>query len=416
MGAPHVMLFDLYHGGHRGQYVRQLIEYWGTHQLPGRLSVVARKDFFALHADVSQAAREHETAGTQCIPITEPDPLRGFMGSVRAHGRLLKRYAQRIRPTHAVAMYFDQLQLSLAAGLRFNYPVALSGIYFRPTFHYRPRRRRTPGERFVSVRKRYLLHAALRNPHFTTLFCLDPHVIPHVSAKHAQLVPLPDGVPQHRMASGRTALRTALRTAWGVKPRRRIALFFGSLAARKGIYQTLAALPQLSPAHQHQLALIIIGQAVPRERAPMQSRIAASRSTTAVQIIHEPRFVREEEIPRLFQSADLILAPYQRHVGSSGVLIRAAQAGVPVLGSDYGLVGTHIVRHQLGLAVDSTQPAAIAAGLTRWLSGNPIPFDKGTAAAFGMANTADQFCRTIFGALLRHGSMEHDRDRLDTGR
>ena len=393
MKDPHVLLFDLYAGGHHGQYMRQLIEYWGAHDLHGRLTVLARPVFFERHEDVLRVAAH---CGATCKPIAEPVAVRGFIRGALAHGRYLRKYVQVLRPTHAVCMYFDQVQLSLALGLRFGYPVALSGIYFRPTFHYDEATANALKDRITRMRKRRLLTAALRNPHFKTLFCLDPYVVPYVPPTKAQLVPLPDGAPV------RPPLKThqALRAQWGIDSNRSVALFFGSIAARKGIFQTLDALPLLSAAGQRRLSLVIIGRDTPHERQRVKDHVARSLEATQVQIIHEARFVKEEEIPGMFASADLVLLPYQRHVGSSGVLVRAAQAGVPVLGSDYGLVGRHIQTHQLGLAVDAARPSAIAAGLAQWLSGDAFPFDRKRALAFGSANTAEHFAQTIFGTLF----------------
>ena len=393
MKNPHVLLFDLYAGGHHGQYVRQLVEYWGAHELHGRLTVLARPAFFERHGDVLRVAAH---CGATCKPIAEPVEMRGFIRGALAHGRYLRKYIKSLRPTHAVCMYFDQVQLSLALGLRFGYPVALSGIYFRPTFHYDEATAAALKDRITRMRKRRLLTAALRNPHFKTLFCLDPYVVPYVPPTHAQLVPLPDGAPVC------PPLKTPeiLRAQWGIDPNRSVALFFGSIAARKGIFQTLDALPLLPVAGQRQLSLVIIGRDAPHEQQRVKDHVARSLKATEVQIIHEARFVNEEEIPGLFGCADLVLLPYQRHVGSSGVLVRAAQASVPVLGSDYGLVGRHIHTHQLGLAVDSARPSAIAAGLAQWLSGGTFPFDPVRALAFGSANTAEHFGQTVFGTLF----------------
>ena len=221
------------------------------------------------------------------------------------------------------------------------------------------------------------------------------------------MIPLREsGTCPARCSAGRaplpppTATDLDLRLRWGVEGHRRIALFFGSIAARKGIFQTLDALPLLPTAEQEMLALVIAGKAVASDAGRLDQAVTQARDRTRVQVIHEPRFVDEEEIPGLFRASDLVLLPYQRHVGSSGVLIRAAQAGIPVLGSDYGLVGHHVRTSRLGLALDTTRPAAVATGLSRWLSGAPIDFDLRKAQAFGAANTVGAFCSTIFGALL----------------
>ena len=401
MSSPHVMLFDLYAGGHHGQYVRQLVEYWNAHALTGRLTVLAPQDFFLRHGDIPRIAAQSRANNVLCTPIKETVDTRGFIRGALTHGRILERYVKVLRPTHVLCLYFDHMQLSLAIKLRFNFPVALSGIYFRPTFHYDATSIRGLEERIGRTRKRLLLRATLRNPHFNTLFCLDPYVIPHIKPANVQLVALPDG------AQMRPPLLSAnkQRAHWDIDADRRVALLFGSLAARKGIYKMLDALRVLPRSGQRQLALAIIGRSAPHEQSHLKDQIRRARAATEVQVIHEDRFVEEEEIPALFDGADLVLLPYQRHIGSSGVLVRAAQACIPVLGQSFGLVGRHIRAHHLGMAVDSTCPKALAAGLETWLRGDDLSFDPCRASAFGAANTAEHFSQTIFCALLQDSSL-----------
>src|SRR5204863_6629463 len=83
----------------------------------------------------------------------------------------------------------------------------------------------------------------------------------------------------------------------------------------------------------------------------------------------EDRRLSEGEIAALMARSDVVLAPYQRFVGSSGVLLWAAGAGRPVLSQGFGLVGHLIREHRLGLAVDTTDPAALAAGIRSMVEG-----------------------------------------------
>ena len=147
-----------------------------------------------------------------------------------------------------------------------------------------------------------------------------------------------------------------------------------------------------------------MGKAISEDSDRVKSQIELCRAQTHVEIIHIDRFVDEDEISSFFMAADLALLPYQQHVGSSGVLVRAASEGIPVLGSDYGLIRRNIETHRLGLTIDSTNAGAISKGLERWLDGGIISFEIQKAKAFGAANTASQFCSTIFSTLLRNST------------
>ena len=182
--GPHLMLFDLYAGGHHGQYVQQLAQYWLAADRGGRLDIVVPRYFLDRHPAVPALVAENAGCGLRVVPVEEEvhvhRPRRAHL--LRAdleHGRLLRLYLDRVRPDHCLLMYFDHVQLSLALDLRLEYVVALSGIYFRPSFHYRELGgyRPTVKERLTSLRKRVLLAAAMRNRHLRHLFSLDPYAV-----------------------------------------------------------------------------------------------------------------------------------------------------------------------------------------------------------------------------------------------
>jgi hypothetical protein len=72
----------------------------------------------------------------------------------------------------------------------------------------------------------------------------------------------------------------------------------------------------------------------------------------------------------------------------------------PVLSSDYGLMGELVRRYQLGIAVDSTQPEAIASGFRQFLHQDPATVgDRTQMQTFADLNHGDRFAATIFRTL-----------------
>ncbi len=403
MPGPHIMLFDLYAGGHHGQYVRQLVEFWLNTNVQGKLSIVAPPGFLERHEDVRRIITSATGDDLRFHPIEELVFLRSdgttaaLIQNQREHGRLFRKYVEYHRPDHCVCMYFDHMQLSLALGLRFAFDVRISGIYFRPSFHYRRFSSHSSSgrDRIVNLRKRALLRAALRNRHVSTLFSLDPFVVDHLKkfSPRIQVVALPDGVPANQGSSASIDLRGQ----YHVASDRRFAVLFGSIAERKGVFQTLEALALLSPEDQKSLGIALIGSVSPVDKDRVRHNIRRMQNETDVRIILDDRFVSDEEIQGMLGASDLLLLPYQHHVGSSGVLVRAAMALVPVLGPDYGLVGEQIRRHELGLSVDTTSPSVLAESLSRWIAdADTVPFNSTKAESFAKANTAEQYSETIF--------------------
>ena len=389
-----IMVVNLYVGGHHPQHLHCLCAYWDRHAPEGELHFVLSDAYRREHPDL--LGEIDATAGAQFHLVPSPGLLtsgRGaLLSSARNHGRVVADWAQRLGVNHVLLMYFDHVQLPLAYNLRFGRQLSISGIYFRPTFHYRRLGMGNEG-RVSNVRKRATLAAALRNPHLRYLFCLDHFAIAHFPRRsRVEVVPLPEALDDLDAGSLRTSPILD-----AVEPGRQRLLFFGSIDERKGVLPVLDALTDMSDDHQSRLALVLAGSLA----KGLVDRIDRFGRETHVQLVIENRYMSEQEIQPLVRGSDLVLLTYPRHVGSSGVLVRAATAGVPVLSTNYGLLGAQVEQSRLGATTDATSPSAIRATLERWLADSTsIPFDAEQAHRFAAANTADAFAETIFSRLL----------------
>mgnify|MGYP006273905543 CR=1 FL=1 len=398
-----LLIFDLSVRGHHPGYIQHLIEYWQSHKIPKMLNIVVSPQFLKEHSDVVKFAQSGEREDIDFIPITteEAQSLNSYQSKFKRVLRhfqewhLLCKYAHQLRADHCLIMYFDKCQLPLALGAK--PPCSFSGIYFRPTFHYHQLTHYNPTwqDRIQQWRERITISRVLAHPKLQGLFCLDPLAVPHLNefqhqgkAKH-----LPDPV---KPVEPSRALLNCCRDRAKIDPSRRVFLLFGSLTRRKGIYQLLDAIYTLSLEWCQKLCLLLVGESSIADQ--LDSKIAEICQARPVQIIQHYQFIPEAEIPAYFQLCDVVLAPYQRHVGMSGILILAAAFNKPVLCSNYGLMGEMVQRYQLGLTVDSMRPEEIAAGLSQFLQ---IPnvsdlCDPIAMMNFAQQNSAEEFARIIF--------------------
>ncbi len=404
-----LMLFDLSINGHHPIYIQHLIQWWGKHQLPFDLDIVVSPRFIQHHTDVIDLATKYNHCSIQFIPISEQEenefkphnlgPLQRMQRSFQ-EWNLLCRYAEKFKSDHCLILYFDPYQLPLILAERS--PCPISGIYFRPTFHYQnfTQCRLTRRDRIQQVREKLLLRQVFRNPQLKTLFSLDPFAVKYLQKfqKKVQVLPLADPIVE-ALVSSKQILQ--LRERLGVEGNRQIALLFGALTGRKGIYETLDALLDLPSQLQSSLCIVLAGQVNLQDHKRLVAKIAEIHSASAVQIISQFEFLIESEVPVYFQMADIVLAPYQHHVGMSGILLQAAVAGKPVLSSNFGLMGEMVKKYRLGLAIDSSKPSEIATGLSSLLvRNNAKPFDVVQMKIFAQENSADKFARVIFDGVL----------------
>lgn len=398
-----LMLFDLSIRGHHPGYIQHLVRYWCDKELPGRLDIVVSPKFMQEHSDVVSLSPSCNQRNVNFIAIApeEEAVLRARKNSINRTFRdfqewhLFCKYANSLEATQCLIMYFDTCQLPLAFdAMRPNCP--FSGIYFRPTFHYNEFANYVPAwkERTQQWREKLVLSRVLNHPQLQTLFCLDPFAVKHIDKPQNRVrsVHLPDPVQTY---SNIKFPIEKLREKLGIHSDRQVFLLFGALTERKGVHQLLEAILTLSPTLCQKLCLLLVGES--RIEASLKSKIAELCQSRSIQIIGRYEFIPEQDVQAYFQLADVVLAPYQRHVGMSGILLLAAAAQKPVLSSNYGLMGEIVQRYNLGLTVDSTVPSEIAKGLTRFLLESPEEWcDRTKMKSFAEQNSAERFASVIF--------------------
>ena len=401
------MLFDLYSNGHHAAYVRQLCEYWIAYPNAGKLSVVLSESYAKHHKELLKFIQLNQSKKISLKLVSgfilneSKGGFRHLLMNDRLHGKVARQFIEKLRPTHVVFLYLDHLQMSLITSLRFRYDVVVGGIIFKPTLHY-PVLGYPPAsfkELITHTRKKILLRFALQNRHVHFLFSLDPYAVPYLRKLSDKIacIALPDGYTQTPVIKIPSAIKRKL----GIEPNRRIALFFGVVSKRKGILKVFESLEKLFQSSQKNLCLLIVGHAENNQSGWIKKKICELQRTNDVQIVWHNSFIPDEIIQDYFRCSDLVLVTYQQHVGSSHVLIRAASEGVPVIGSNYGLVGKYIVSHRLGSAIDTTKADVIAGALDNWIEkGTLESFNGESAQAFASKHKAEKFATTIFSSLI----------------
>lgn len=312
---------------------------------------------------------------------------------------LMRRYARRVKADACHFLALDHLSLPLALGLGVG-GRRLSGILFRPSVHYGAIGSYSPSwpERLRDLRKTLLYRLMLRHRDLSTVLTLDPYFTRHAEIHYAggqKLRSLPDPVyPVGPVANDIDAA--------GYFPADRQGfLLFGYLTERKGILVLLDALARLRPETAAKVSVLLAGRLDPAIRDDVVARCnALTRSNPRLVLNLADRWFDGAELDALVLQSAVVLAPYQRFVGSSGVLLWAARAGRPVLAQDFGLIGRLVEDNRLGLTVDACDPASLAAGITRMVADGPTGFlDAAAAQDFAAQRTPRSFATAVYASL-----------------
>jgi glycosyltransferase involved in cell wall biosynthesis len=186
------------------------------------------------------------------------------------------------------------------------------------------------------------------------LLLLDPYLVDAARQRWpaAPLAHLPDPYPEPMEWD-----RAEARTRFGLPPERRVFLFYGGAYRRKGLPLTVEAMLGLRPDSK---AMLLCAGERPAGDPAADGLRALEQQGRAVVI---NRYVTADEERQLFAACDVVLLPYIGHFGSSGLQVRAAGAGRPVLASDEELVGRLVREHGLGVLFQSGDAGSLRAAL-----------------------------------------------------
>jgi colanic acid biosynthesis glycosyl transferase WcaI len=380
--------------GHQAEWLMHLIE----HAMRNRSD---RLTWFAVAPELFDAATGAARKSNGKVRTLALTPLEAVLCHSRslalsgiARWWVARRYVALTGVEQVHMQELDHLALPLALGLGAR--AKITGTLFRPSVHYsligtyEP----TRSERLRDLRKSVLYRLMLANPILETVYSLDPFFVEYARQSYghgAKVEPLGD--PAHPVAK----VLTKERALAGRIPDGRVSfLMFGYLTARKGTLVLLDALRALPSTHDRHIAVMLSGRVEPAIRARVEGGLVSLQTERPdLWIGFEDRRTTPGELEALVQRCDVLLAPYQRFVGSSGVLMWAARAGKPVLTQDFGVMGALVRELGLGRTVDTTDPRALAEGLVAMSGGVNERFDRNAALTFSAEHTPLAFAATI---------------------
>ncbi len=424
MASSGLMVFEPWYDGHHSTYLRYLVRYRQQHPSGEPLILVLSDRYRERHGDLLALAdgtavqvKLMSPAETERLESLKERYYQARSGDPAAIPPLLayevelfRQYTSQLSPRRGLLMYLCIQRM--AALLETQLPCQFDGIFFNPTFHYGGCGLGDGSSTLKQVKEKFVLSRFLKHPRLRRLHCLDSYAVAAARKKMGsdKITYLADPVEQ--LGEQTAEAGRCLRKQLGVKTGRRAFLLFGALTRRKGIPQLLDSLEQLPPESHRRLCLLLVGQPDPAEAEHYRQRLQALQQRRPIQIISRFEFVPEETVAAYFAAADVVLAPYPRHVGMSGIVLWAAAAGRPLLGSEFGLMGRLTRKHSLGITVDARDPQAIAQGIEACLE-QPAEdlFNQAQARQLIRQHSHENFCFSLLNDLITdnvHSLTSHE--------
>jgi glycosyltransferase involved in cell wall biosynthesis len=165
-----------------------------------------------------------------------------------------------------------------------------------------------------------------------------------------------------------TALtREQARQRLGIGESEKTILFFGNIAAYKGLEYLIDAFERIVADGGH-YRLIVAG----RPKSPSDPYVADIRerlncTTVRERTVLRMEFIPDEEMEVYLKAADVTVLPYTR-IFQSGVLFLAYSFGLPVIASDVGSLREDVVEGETGFICKPEDPLDLAKAIERYFA------------------------------------------------
>lgn len=409
--CEHILIMETEMAGHQFDYIRLLFCFLLEQKHGPKLTLLASFGLYKRLSTIEELSHGIEQGLIEIITLTDSETAKCthrilWIRSLYRWFTALK-YCKRCNANHIHYLHIDHMQFPLALKLPVPKRITISGILFRPSIHYSQLLNISLGlrEKIKSVRKKILYRLMLTHPGVRTIFSLDEYFVSYARQNlpyghKIRYLPDPSMFPAD---GGQSALRCDIVDL--IPQGRKTFLMFGVLDSRKGIFEVMQALSVLDNRTANNMALIFAGNLRDEFRDDFITELQKySESHPADVWIHlEDRFLAENELVHLLKRCDVVLIPYQRHVGSSGLLIWAASARKPVITQDFGLMCALTRKYQLGQAIDTTKPSEIAKAIKIFVDGDKQKgiTDSKKMDRFVSRRSPKEFSRKFFDGILK---------------
>ena len=207
---------------------------------------------------------------------------------------------------------------------------------------------------------------------------LADHIFVHTEQMRNELVEA-FGIPKASINVIRHGINNAVpsttltceeaRQCLGIEKGKKTILFFGNIAAYKGVEYLVDAFERIV-ADGGDYRLIVAGMAK-RASDPYVANIRErlNRKIVRERTVLRMEFIPDEEVELYLKAADVTVLPYTR-VFQSGVLFLAYSFGLPVIASDVGSLREDVVEGQTGFICKPEDPLDLAKTIERYFASN----------------------------------------------
>jgi glycosyltransferase involved in cell wall biosynthesis len=364
------VFFEPSHQGHVALHVTRMVAHLAGLQTPYR-SVFVLSEQLVTRLDAQTRRLLDATPGLS-LDFLDPEAVGpcisgSAMQMGRARWKLSGQHAQRHGAEHVFFFLLDTVLIGAIIARRDDPIASYSGILFRPRLHLKPiDGARSVRERFKAFRQYPYYALALGSRRLHAMWTLDP-LFPDFARRWLPEAHKVSFISEEAISDTPMAATATQRP----KNARVVFLLYGVLKRRKGILNVLEACARLSSADAARIELRLMGEVVPEDRYAVRAGLEwLATASPNVIVVQADTFLLNADLIAEIAAADVVLAPYVGHVGSSGVVYNAALHGKALISCREGLIGALVDQYRLGLAVNPQNAQELHEAMTHLLDSN----------------------------------------------
>ena len=179
------------------------------------------------------------------------------------------------------------------------------------------------------------------------------------------------------------------RNYWGISSDKKVFLFYGTGAYRKGLTVAIEAMEKCKGCEKNHL--LCVGSISPKGKVKVKLKeiVEAGKAT----LINRYVDLREEGMA--FSACDFVLMPYINHYGSSGLIAKAAIHRRSIICSDEGLLANSVRTYNIGVCF----PTKDSTSLAKVMNSSSSEFSE-ELAKYAVLTDPLNFKRTLIDNLL----------------
>lgn len=369
-----ILIYECLFIGHHPSYLRICIEAF----LDAQVTVI-------LATPTLQLARNH--LGARLSSLVEFETVADLNDKFFIEN--LISTAKKHNPKKILILPFDEfISPILRSAFWGFYPLdslngLITGIYFRP-------RCIDPREKGIkNWIKKIGLKKLLKREFFSKLFINDTEVLVQNTILPCQNFPTVFESINDPWENRSSCSKNEARNHWGISSDKKVFLFYGTGAYRKGLTVALEAMEKCKDYEKNHL--LCVGSISPKGKVKVkiEELVEAGRAT----LINRYVDLREEGMA--FSACDFVLMPYINHYGSSGVLSKAAVYQRSVICSDEGILANLVKTHNIGVCF----PTKDSTSLAKVMNSSSSEFSE-ELAEYAVLTDPLNFKRTLIDNLL----------------